>query len=440
MERRMHRTTLIVAGAIALAGLNACSGGGGGSSAALPSIAAAGPGTLGNGPKSKGGTPTSSPSPSPAPSGSSSPTPAPTSTPRPTPAPTSTPTATPTATPTSTPTSTQVTSTNQCVYFRSNPMCSPLPATKAVASNSGAWASLLFQSGHDALQSIEVTNSTAYVNDVNDGSEPLYPLQAGTPAYTETIACNVVSWSAYVCGLTNQNGAVISVPANLVPASNSDHHASIADYLRGGEEDFWLFPTGGLTNNGTLNVGGAGFCSWSGDGTNCSGSTATNIATSLGGIDPADLKAAEASGGTLPYAISVSALCADPSYVYPATASDGSNTNSSSACSGHTGPGQRPPEGTRGFLNLTDAQVNATNNAPYVKVILRTMDAQHLGFTVTDTNWSGAPGLAPQYRKGDWTFAESEAGLPTSGVVSLPVTTNGINLSTQTVFCSNGTC
>lgn len=317
-------------------------------------------------------------------------------------------------------------------------MCAPLPASKSIAANSNSWSSLLFQSGHNYLQSIEVTND---VGDVNDASEPLYPLSGGAPAYSETIACDVVSWSNYVCGITNQNGAVINVPTNIVPAANSDHHASIADYARGGEEDFWLFPTSGLTNNGTIHVGGAGFCPWSGDGTNCSGATATSIATSLGGIDPVDLQNAESSAtGSLPVAISVSALCADPSYVYPAVGSDGSNTNGSSACSGYTGSGQRPPEGTRAYLDKSDADIDATNNAPYVKAILRTMDRDHLGMTVTDTNWSGAPGLAPQYRKGDWSFARSEAGLSLSGTVSLPITTNGIDLSTAVRFCSNGTC
>lgn len=345
---------------------------------------------------------------------------------------------TPAPPPAQTPAPPPVQTANVCQHFRSNPMCSPLPSNKSVSPNSSSWSSLLFQPGRDTIQGIEVTVDPS---DINDGNEPLFPLVAGQPSYRETIACDVVSWSSWVCGLTNQNDTVISVPTNMRPAGNSDHHASIADYTRGGEEDFWLLSRDVLVEGGTLHVGGGGFCPWSGDGTNCSGSTATRLATSLGGIDPIDVRNAERSpNGTLPYALSVTALCADPSSVWPATASDGSNTDTTPACFGHTGSGQRPPEGTRVYLDKNDAEINMTNNAPYVKTILRTMDRDHLGMTITDTNWAGGPGLAPQYRRGDWAFAEVEAGLPTSGTVLLPITTNGIDLRSDVKFCSNGTC
>lgn len=318
-------------------------------------------------------------------------------------------------------------------------MCVPLPATKAVALASGAWASLLFQSGHDALQHIEVTTDDS---DGNDGSEPLYMRTADTQNVAVTIHCDLFPWSAHSCASSDSDGATMQIPEVLRSAPNSDHHASIDDRVRGGEVDFWVFPTGAPPTD--AHVGGAGFCSYAGDGTNCSGATATNIATSLGGIDPVVVRGAESDAhGALPYAISVSALCADPSWVFPATYSDGSNTDGSSACANHTGTGQRPPEGTRGFIDRSDADIDATSNAPYVKVILRTMDREHLGFTITDTNWSGAPGLAPEYRTSSptaWGFALAEAGLGSSGTEQLPITTNGIDLSTDVKFCSNGTC
>jgi hypothetical protein len=88
---------------------------------------------------------------------------------------------------------------------------------------------------------------------------------------------------------------------------------------------------------------------------------------------------------------------------------------------------------------MTDAQVNATNNKPYVLAILRTIDKQHYGGTITDTNWSGAPGLSMQYHHDPFTPQEAEAGL-TGTNFQLPITVNGINLATQIVFCTNGTC
>ncbi len=318
-------------------------------------------------------------------------------------------------------------------------MCAPLPLVKAVASNSNSWAALLFQDGRNAFQHIEVTTDP---NDRDDGSEPLYTLDATTPSVLVTIECDVVSWSAATCAKSHMRGTTIRVPAALRAAPNSDHHASIEDTIRGGEVDFWLFPTGEPSSR--AHVGGAGFCPWSGNGTDCSGSTATNIATSLGGIDPVAVRAAENDPhGTLPYSVSVTALCADPSWVFPATYSDGSNTNGTPACAGHTGPGQRPPEGTRGFIDRSDSEIDATANAPYAKVILRTMDREHLGFTLTDTNWAGGPGLAPQYRTSSpaaWGFALREAGLGSSGTVRLPITTHGIDLRADVKFCSNGTC
>lgn len=328
---------------------------------------------------------------------------------------------------------------NRCSYFRANPMCVPLPIRKSVAANSVRWADVLFAEGHNGLGSIEITNDR---DDADDASEPLFVRRSTTTSVGVNVVCDRFPWSANACAKSGMNGSIVRVPADVRAAPNSDHHVSIADTIRGGEVDFWEFPVGHPSS--LAHVGGAGFCPYAGDGTGCSGSTATNIATSLGGIDPAIVSKMEKhSHGILPYAISVSALCADPTWVFPATSSDGKNTDTSPACSGHTGPGERPPEGTRGFIDRSDLEIDATRNAPYVKVILRTMDREHLGFTITDTNWSGAPGLAPQYRTSSpiaWRFALREAGLGASGRVRLPITVDGLDLRSDVRFCSNGTC
>ena len=327
-----------------------------------------------------------------------------------------------------------------CPHFATNPLCASLPAEPRVSSSSAAWASVVMQSGRAYFP-----NFNGYVpagtTSQNDGSLPLDELPAAAPRIAQMIDCDAVPWGVYTCKGSGIQGKMIDVPAIMLPAGNSDHHYSWNDEKAQGEYDFWLAPKHG-SSDATLHLGAGGFCRWSGDGTGCSGSTATNIASSLGTVHAYALKAAEADPvhGTLGYAIATSALCADPSWVYPANYSDGANTNGSPACAGHTANGQRPPEGTRWFLALTDAQIDATDNAPYVKALLRTMDEEHYGGFVSDTNWSGAPGLTPQYDRGDFRFAAAEAGVSTGAYGSVPFTLNGIDLASSVRFCSNGSC
>lgn len=320
--------------------------------------------------------------------------------------------------------------------FVSNPMCQPLPANPAIAPNSAAWSALEFQSGHQGFAPLGIGTGKGS----DDGSEPITDLPIGAPFASLVMSCDVEVYSAGTCASHGDpNGSTQQIPLNGYVAANSDHHLAVDNHAYAGEFDYWNAPFP-IIFSGTWHVGGAGFCPWSGNGTGCSGSTATNIVTSMGAITQDLLTKAESTpNGTLPYALGASVLCGDPTYVFPATSSDGSNTNTSSACVGHTGAGQRPPEGTRWFLNLTDDQVNATNNAPYVKAILRTINKQHFGGTITDTNWSGAPGLAMQYHHDPFTPQAIEAKL-TGTNFELPITTNGIDLSTEIIFCSNGTC
>ncbi len=484
-------SSVVCAGALA-----ACSGGGGGSSlptaagqiapvkapslgTATPSAAPTASGAMTPGPIGStpvGSTPIpvgASPTPiasTPTPAGStptpvavSSPTPIPTRTPAgasptpipvpsataaPTATPTHAPTATPSARPTVTPTPMPTATTGgahlvatSCVYFASNPMCKPLPARPAVAANSASWAAVLFQSGKDHFAGFDVTQNT---NDTNDGAEPVAMMTSSNVLGATTFDCDKESYSKYTCDTKVQmQNRTVNFPSGMHLQGGSDHHESWEDSVHGMEVDTWLSDR--LTGTGSDNVGGAGECAWGSDGTGCSGSTATDIATSLGNIVAEDIVTAELDPvhGSLPYAISVSAVCADTSFVYPATSSDGANTNGSSACAGHTASGQRPPEGSRWFIALHDADINATSNAPYVKVILRTMDEDHYGGLITDTNWSGAPGLSPQARWGtyaEWQPILTEAGLPASGNQNVPITTNGIDLSKVVTFCSNGTC
>lgn len=348
------------------------------------------------------------------------------------------------ATPTPAPSATGQGAALLCVHFAANPMCHALPPSPAIASQSSAWSTLEFGGGRNSIGGLQISNAANPYTDTWDNSEPRYELPVGAPSEQQTISCDKAAWSNWLCGQTKMNGKVVNIPQGVQPQGGGDHHFAYDDFANNGEQDFWdsSMPS---ANGGVLHVGGAGFCAWGTDGTNCSGSTATNIATSMGGIDAVLLHAAEADAqhGSLPFALSTSEVCNDvsTSFVYPATASDGDNSNSAPACAGHTGAGQRPPEGTRWFLAMHDADVNATNNAPYVKVLLRTMDEDHFGGVITDTNWSGSSaGLLPQFNRGDYSFAAAEAGISYGTDVMLPITTNGIDLSTAIEYCSNGTC
>ncbi len=386
-------------------------------------------------------TPTARPSVAPTGTPSIAPTAQPTTFPTsaPTTAPTSVPTVAPTATPTSVPGAPREAFGLGCTHFRRNPMCARLPAAPSVSGSSALWASEQHQpGGRTNFVDFQIT-LTPSPNDAHDYSEPTYVLPAGS-GIAHKLACGGFSWSAWSCGSSHLSGATVRVPAGAYPEGSSDHHLSIDDDANRREIDMWVAGMPNAVNGSVLTVGTAGQCSYDGDGTGCSQSTATQIATSLGAIDPTLVAAAESDPhGSLPYAISTTALCADHAFVYPAAASDGRNTDGYAACAGRTYPGGRPPEGSRYFLDLSDAQIDATPNAAYVKVVLRTLDREHYGGTITDTNWSGAPGLAFASMRGGWS-AIAHAANVFGDHVTLPMTTNGIDLGSALKFCTNGTC
>jgi hypothetical protein len=274
----------------------------------------------------------------------------------------------------------------------------------------------------------------------HDNSFPLYhdPGSAGVP---HVVRCGGVAYSAYVCNKFHMAGATVRVPAGAFPAGDSDHHLSIEDDAGKRELDFYGASMPSSQPGSPFDVLAAGQCAYDGDGSDCSGSTATNIASSLGTIDPAIVRAVERDPhGTLPYALATSLLCASAAWVYPASFSDGFNTDRTPACRDHLAPNARPPEGVRYFLDVSDAEIDATPNAAYDKVILRTLDREHFGGTVTDTNWAGAPGPALQSSRDGWRPVFDEAGISPDTTGGLPITTDGIDLPNVFKFCSNGTC
>jgi hypothetical protein len=318
-------------------------------------------------------------------------------------------------------------------------MCRPLPARPRVSPHSHEWTFEQAQPGRTPeVAELRVTGAES--GDPNDGSLPFYSDPGVLGTVEHRVRCAGVPYSDSVCKKTRIAGALVRIPRGARPSGNSDHHLSIEDDAARREIDFWGASVPDESPRSTLDVLTGGQCAYDGDGSDCSGSTATQIASSLGAIDPATLASVESDPhGSLPYALATQLLCASPNYVYPAAFSDGANTDATPACRDHLGPGGRPPEGVRFFLDLSDAEIDATHDAPYVKALLRTLDREHYGGTVTDTNWSGAPGFAFVILRAGWPTLVRAAGLA-AGTTSLRITTDGIDFAEKLRFCTNGTC
>ncbi len=319
-------------------------------------------------------------------------------------------------------------------------MCRPLPKKPHLSPFSAMWITEQAQPGERP-----VFANLGVVANVKPGDrfETAYPLY-GDPksrAVVHVVHCHGVAYSEWLCARTHVAGLRVRIPVGAFPEGNDDHHLSIEDDAAGREFDFWGAEVPSSVPGSPLDTKAGGQCPYAGDGTGCSGSTATNIATSLGAIDPQLVLAVEHDPhGTLPYAIATSLLCNSATWVFPATYSDGDTSNDTPACAGHLGKNGRPPEGVRYFLDVSDAEVNATSNAGWVKVLLRTLDREHFGGTITDTNWSGAIGPAFAALRSAWwdpILAETPRRLFTHG---LPVTSDGIDLIEKLKFCTNGTC
>lgn len=339
-----------------------------------------------------------------------------------------------------------------CPHYRSNPMCRPLPKHPHLSAHDRAWAALLFQPTRDYLPGFNAGVGLARshpFSDRRDGSDPPLAHASRETMVPQVVACDRVPWGAWSCGRAHLDGATVDFPADTEPAGNTDHHLAWTDPARRGNFNCWLCVPPGPPH-ATIHIGTLGFCSWDGarrgddrgTGTGCSGATATDIENTIGSITAADFARAERDRehGTFGHALSVAALCADPSFVYPATASDGKNTDASSACAGHLGAGDRPPEGTRIFLDRSDAEIDALALPQYNKAWLRTLDREHYGATIVDTNWQGAPGISAAYQRDDFSAQAREAGIVPSSYAAIPLALDTLELVRDVRFCASGDC
>ena len=250
------------------------------------------------------------------------------------------------------------------------------------------------------------------------------------------VNCDGSSWGVWECtnsGFTS--GSAAPFAAGYTVEENTDHHVSTIDMKTRKEYGFWTLNTlAGPNQTGV--AGSGGVCDIDGDGVACSGDDATNMANSLGLIYYQDLLYCETSGDnycTLPTALALAPKCNSSAanagfannYVYPANTSDGQCFNAPA--------GSRSDsiiEGVRGFIDLTDDQINALPLKPFEKIIYRTIDKQHFGVIVRDTGWSGgaafqvmaantAPGHSTETRARWWRWP-SWKGLTPTATASTP--------------------
>jgi hypothetical protein len=304
-------------------------------------------------------------------------------------------------------------------YYPSSPYHALLPATPAFVSSaqSTAW---------NAMQNTQTFSGITISEDgtnVNDGSEPTTYTNGDGTGYV--LACNKTSYSSGLCAnpanLRDLNGAMVAFPLGVITEGSSDHHVINIDTASGIEDDVWEGQPLPAAAGQTWPVGGAGECALSGNGVGCGGATATNIVATLGLVRAEDiLWCLQVSPGpancVLPYAISVALACNGPGVEFPATASD------AQCGAGKGSPSTRIAEGTRGCLNMTDAQIDVGSYRNYEKVIYRTMDCAHYGVIDRDTAYSLGPGLSLTYQGGQAyaAFGETDPWVTLANLSGIP--------------------
>ncbi len=304
----------------------------------------------------------------------------------------------------------------QCVdLYPTSIFCQPLPANPVFNANSATWDTA--QGGGGTIAGMQVSETGA---PPNDGS---FPVVYGTniPLVPVNIDCSLVSWGPWTCVTKGDNPnsvltTTVQLPEQLIVEGTTDAHYGYGNATL--KQTFWCWLCGtangaepknpiNLTAGQTFNVGTAGACSWSGDGTGCSGSFATNIAGDIGILDPLEILAALAvPDGYIHHAIKIFPTCNGTPFVPPATASDGQCFRGPNGSNIATSAGL--PEGSRGRYNLTFAQIDALSIPDYQKVILRTL--RMYGTVDSDTGWGGSPNAAAFAEQGAQAYLQM--GLP----------------------------
>jgi hypothetical protein len=276
-------------------------------------------------------------------------------------------------------------------YFPESDFLKPLGGNPTPSPNTAAYlAKIANADGGLSLGELQFAENASGIK--NDYLFPIYRADNDGPSYT--VHCTE-PWGT--CGV---EGLSVHLLPTMEPedyGNNGDRHIGLIDVASGYEYDFW--GTSWPPSGAMLSIAWGGKCSLSTTGYDACASTATSTALSLGIIRVKDLLWAAKNDGVLPYALQSATKCSD-GVIAPFASSDGT-------CSGGM------PEGSRVYLAMHDADVNATSVCPLGKAILRTIDEDHFGMFVTDTN-GGQDGFSIQ-AENDLTY--TAVGLPGPWVV-----------------------
>ncbi len=262
-------------------------------------------------------------------------------------------------------------------FFPSSIFLQKIPHDPSVNPNSSAWLARL---GTLSLGKFQFAAPGA--SDISqDYGYPIYPMSARAPGAMRVRIHCTAGWGR--CGVEGQT--VYVTPRELPEdggAPGEDSHLTLIDAEARVEYDLFgvLWPP----KDGTLTAAWGGPCALDGDGYDghgC-GATATGTPLSIGIIRARDLLlAAKTPNGALPYALQTAVKCTNGK-VPPMTGSDGHTAG----CA---------PQGSRVYLAMHDAQVDAGSDSPIEKALLRTIDEDHFGMIISDTN-GGQDGFSLQ--------------------------------------------
>lgn len=202
-----------------------------------------------------------------------------------------------------------------------------------------------------------------------DVSHPIYFASTSDPVVTAH--CN------QYCGNFNNGSSsdyTLHIPARARPASGDDHHMAVVQ-PDGTEDDFWevTYPSSNWSTGQTLTAGGGAHCGnfYTGPGLIAGGATAGGNCLAAGLV-----RAAELQAGAINHALFLVAgggTC--NSFVFPASNSDGGNTNANCA-----------PMGSHLWLDIPDATIQAMGITSWEKAIMIAMH-DHGGYVMDN----GAP-------------------------------------------------
>jgi hypothetical protein len=238
--------------------------------------------------------------------------------------------------------------------------CTSDPCSPALDKNSTSQVAGIMAGGALDLGDI-------YEGYPGDNDFPIYYASTSDPTYTVT--CDDGG-----CGAGT---VTVKIPDGAYASGGSDHHLAVIDLSAGTETDFWEFNdnktgTGTTTpvyGGGSISAGSAGYCTIFSFASNANSCANSSIAAGTP-VQPQTLDPREILSGNISHTLYVAVGCDQNGFVFPATHSDGQ-------CAAG------PKVGSRVWLDLTDAQINALRDPPWAKTILHAM--HRYGFTVSDS-------------------------------------------------------